>query len=143
MWSAANRLCTTLPFCGYLSGKRAHHQPEHRMSPQPLGKRHGWMTDCCTWLSSSLTRLLLRFLPVSHFATRKMQPMYGHLTTVTSPMWHCALTANVLLLLLLLLLFDPDNQFPGKRKLCYAQKKYENKLEWSLIFLLINKTITK
>jgi len=93
MWFPADCLYTTLPSCRSLPRKRAHHQPEHQVSPRPLGRRHGSMRDCCTWLSSSLTRLLLRFLPVLHFATRKMQPMYGQLTR---PMWHYGLTAKVL-----------------------------------------------
>jgi len=41
--------------------------------------------------------LWLRSLPVPHPVTHKMQPTYGQ---PSRPMWHCALTAKVLLLLL-------------------------------------------
>ena len=81
MWFPADRLCTTLPSCRSLPGKRGtslkvvyEHDGSDTVRQRPLGRRHGWMTDCCTWLSSSPTRLLLRFLPASHFTTRKMQP---------------------------------------------------------------------
>ena len=37
------------------------------------------------------------------------------------------------IIIVIIIIFDPSTQFPGE-KICYVKKKYENKLEWSLLF---------
>jgi len=58
-----------------------------------IGKNHvsEWRREYCTWSSFSQTRPLQHFLPVAHFAKRRMLPVCEQ---------HC----HILLLLLLLLL---------------------------------------
>ena len=45
-----------------------------------------------TWSTFSLTWPLRRFLPVAHFATHRMLPVWEQLS---HPTWHCVLTAKV------------------------------------------------
>jgi len=44
---------------------------------------------------------------------------------------------------IIIIIFRPWYSIPREKKLCYAKTKYENKLEWSLLFLLLHKTIKK
>jgi len=47
------------------------------------------------------------------------------------------------IIIIVIITFWPQYSIPREEKLCYAKTKYENKLEWSLLLLLLHKTIKK
>ena len=45
--------------------------------------------------------------------------------------------------IIIIIIFWPQYSIPREEKRCYAKTKYENKLEWSLLLLLLQKTTKK
>ena len=56
------------------------------------GIKYSWMTNRCTWQTSSLQRSPLPFRPELHFVPHKKQPACGQ---QSRPMWRCVLNATV------------------------------------------------
>jgi len=48
-----------------------------------------------------------------------------------------------IIIIIIIIIIWHRYSIPREEKLCYAKTKYENKLEWSFLLLLLHKTIKK
>ena len=92
MYFPADRLCKAWLFCRFLQWGCEPRLTRDQESLTPPEKKREWQRAYCTWSSFSPTRPLQHFLPVAHFATRRMLPVCEQ---PSHPTWHCALTAMV------------------------------------------------